>query len=424
MPKRNEPAVNEYGVLSQSTQKLQRTPEVFWSVSAVCTCRRPAVAWPRRSAAAVFTRRRAVHVVFWLVLASAALVSAENTASDWVQFRGNARLTGVAAAALPSALSLRWTYEAGDAIESSPAIADGVVFVGSATGDLLAIDLASGKLRWKYATGSTIGESSPAVGRGAVFIGDLGGTMHAVSVRDGSRLWTFKTGSEVKSSPTLADEVVLFGSYDTHLYALDARTGKLRWKLQTNGPVHATPAVVAGVVYITGCDENFRAVRLSDGKTLFRIPTGAYTGASPVIDGAKAYFGTFDYEVLGIDLRRRKILWEYRNPDRQFPFYSSAAVFNGRVILGGRDKIVYAIDTATGKAVWQFATRARVDSSPVVAGGRVYVGSSDGKLYGLDAATGEKRWEFEAGEAITASPAIAAGRLVIGAQDGRVYCFG
>src|SRR5438034_286351 len=346
------------------------------------------------------------------------------SASDWTQFRGNARLTGVAAGALPSTLSLRWTYEAGDAIESSPAIADGLVFVGSAGGDLLAIDLASGKLRWKYATGSTIGESSPAVAKGVVFIGDLGGTLHAVQVRDGSRLWSFKTGGEVKSSPTIANDVVLIGSYDMHLYALDALTGKLRWKLPTNGPVHATPAVVAGVVYITGCDENFRGVRLSDGRALFRIPTGAYTGASPVLDGGKAYFGTFNYEVLAVDLHARKIVWEYRNPEHQFPFYSSAVVLDGRVIVGGRDKVVHAIDAATGKGLWQFATRARVDSSPVVSGGRVYVGSSDGKLYALYAATGVKNWEFDAGEAITASPAIAAGRLVIGAADGRIYCFG
>src|SRR5439155_255700 len=84
----------------------------------------------------------------------------------------------------------------------------------------------------------------------------------------------------------------------------------------------------------------------------------------------------------------------------------------GRVIVGGRDKAIHAIDAASGKSVWTFATRARVDSSPAVAGGRVYVGSSDGKLYVLDAATGKKQWEFDAGDAITASPAIAGGRLV------------
>jgi outer membrane protein assembly factor BamB len=85
---------------------------------------------------------------------------------------------------------------------------------------------------------------------------------------------------------------------------------------------------------------------------------------------------------------------------------------------------VHAIDTATGKAIWTFPTRARVDSSPVVAGGRVYIGSGDGRLYVLDSASGQKIWEFDAGAGITASPAGAAGRIIVGAQDGRIYAFG
>jgi outer membrane protein assembly factor BamB len=364
-----------------------------------------------------------IFLSFFLVVSVFAL-SAQTQSGNWSQFRGNARLTGVAESAPPPTLSLRWTYDAGEAIDSSPAIADGAVYLGSANGDLLALDLASGKLRWKYSTGGSIGESSPAVGGDAVFFGDLEGTVHAVSVRDGSRLWTFKTGSEIKSSPTIAEDLVLVGSYDTHLYALEARTGKVRWKLQTNGPVHATPAVRDRIVYITGCDETFRAVRLSDGGVVFSIPTGAYTGASPVMDDRRAYFGTFNYDVVGVDLKTRKIAWRYRNPDREFPFYSSAVIVDNRVILGGRDKAVHAIDAASGKGLWKFMTQARVDSSPAIAAGRIYVGSSDGRLYVLDAATGQKQWEFDAGSAVTGSPAIASGRVVIGAGDGRIYCFG
>ena len=368
-------------------------------------------------------RPKALSLLVLVVLLAPGIL-AQVPEANWTQFRGNAQLTGVASVAPPAALTLRWTYEAGDALDSSPAIADGSVYVGSANGDLLALDLATGTLRWKYATGLSIGESSPAVGGGAVFFGDLAGTVHAVNVRDGSRLWTFKTNGEIKSSPTLAGGLVLIGSYDTHLYAIEAATGKLRWKLQTNGPVHATPAVRNGVVYITGCDENFRAVRVADGRTIFQTPTGAYTGASPVLDGERAYFGTFNYEVLAVDLSARKIVWRYSNPGREFPFYSSAAVIDGRVILGGRDKLVHALDGRSGRAVWTFTTRARIDSSPAIAGGRVYVGSSDGHLYVLDAATGQQQWEFDAGAPITSSPAVAAGRVVVGSQDGRLYCFG
>src|ERR1700752_4012823 len=72
---------------------------------------------------------------------SASSLSAHAPVASWPQFRGNPRLTGVAATEPPETLKLRWTYEAGESIESSAAIVDGTVYVGSAKGELLAIDL-------------------------------------------------------------------------------------------------------------------------------------------------------------------------------------------------------------------------------------------------------------------------------------------
>ena len=93
-------------------------------------------------------------------------------------------------------------------------------------------------------------------------------------------------------------------------------------------------------------------------------------------------------------------------------------------MLGGRDKMVHAIDAASGKAAWTFMSRARVESSPAVASGRVYIGSNDGRFYVLDLASGKKVWEYETGSPLSASPAVAAGRIVIGTNDGTVICFG
>lgn len=341
----------------------------------------------------------------------------------WTQFRGNPRLTGTAGE-LPSSLDLLWTAEVGESVESSAAIVDGTVYVGAQPGVLAAIDLASGKVKWTYkASDLGIGESSPAVGGGVAYVGDLDGVLHAVDAATGKARWTFKTEGEIKSSPVIVDDRVLIGSYDGHLYGLGL-DGKLAWKVRTDGPVHATPAIREGVAYITGCDEFLRAIRVTDGKELFTVSSGAYTGASPVMDGSRAFYGTFESEVLAVDLEAHRIVWRYRHPDRSFPFYSTAAVAGDTVYVGGRDKMLHALDMATGKARWTFMTRARIDSSPAVTGGRVYVGSSDGRLYGVDTSSGKKAWEFEAGAPITASPAIAAGRLVVGAQDGRIYCFG
>ena len=344
--------------------------------------------------------------------------------ADWPQFRGNPQLTGVAAAeAAPAAWKLLWTYDAGESIESSAAIFGGSVYVGSRSKDLLAIDLQTGKLRWKYRAADEIGESSPAVSDGAVYVGDLAGVLHAVNAGDGKALWSFKTEAEIKSSPVAAGDRILIGSYDGNLYCV-SRRGKLLWKFASTNYVHGTPAVSNGVAYVGGCDEVFHGIRMADGKEVAQFPAGGPTAASPALLGAVAFFGTFDDEVLAADVVRKRILWRYRNPRSAFPFYSSAAAAGDRIVVGGRDKIVHCLNARTGRENWGFATRARVDSSPAIAGGRVYVGSSDGRLYVLDLASGKKIWEFEAGAPVTASPAIAGGRIVIGAQDGRLYCLG
>lgn len=346
-------------------------------------------------------------------------------ADVWNQFRGNPALTGTSDSFLPDSLKLLWTLEVGESIESSAAIADGVVYVGSQSGDLLAVTLSSGEELWRYrATKFGIGESSPCVGQGLVYIGDLDGVLHAVDVRTGKAAWTFATEGEIRSSPVLVGNRVLVGSYDSHLYALEADTGRLLWKVMTEGYVHSTPSVADGVAYVSGCDEIFRAIRVKDGQELYQVPSIAYTGASPALAGDAAYFGTFSNQVVSVGRKAREVLWRYESKESQFPFYSSAAVVGGRVVLGGRDRKVHCLEAATGQPLWTFATRARVDSSPVAVGDRIYVGSNDGRFYVLKLTDGKKIWEFNAGAPLSASPAVAGGRIVIGSQDGQLFCFG
>jgi outer membrane protein assembly factor BamB len=91
--------------------------------------------------------------------------------ASWPQFRNTPALTGVASTTLPASLKLLWTFDAGAAVESSAAIAGGTVYVASNFGELVALDLATGKPHWRYrAIGENLGiaESSPAVAGGTV----------------------------------------------------------------------------------------------------------------------------------------------------------------------------------------------------------------------------------------------------------------
>lgn len=384
---------------------------------------------PRRPAAerAAWAQARFDACGAAIVAAFITAAAAPASASDWSRFRNDAQLTGVTDGALPDDLQPLWSFQADTGIESTAAIVGSTVYVASLDGNLFALDLESGARKWTYAAGDAI-KSSPTVLDGVVYFGDESGTLHAVDAAGGGRRWTFAAGAGIVSSPNYAAGRLLFGSYDNSLYGLDLKGGALAWRLETEGYVHATPAIWEGeeggaIAVSAGCDGALRLVRVKDGGAVRQIDLGAYVASSPAIAGDRAFLGTFDNEVLGVDLRKGAIVWTYAPQDSEFPFYASAAVVDGMVVIGGRDKRVHALRAATGEVIWTYATRGRIDASPVVQGKRIFIASTSGELLALGR-DGKPVWQFDAGSAIAASPSIAGGRLVVGTADGTLLCFG
>lgn len=123
----------------------------------------------------------------------------------------------------------RWTFEGEfDFVVSSPAVADGHVYVGTG------------------AAGST---------------GDAG-HLYALDAAKGTERWRFVAGEKILSSPAIAGETLYVGSADSHLYALDATTGEKGWEFDTGGDapifdgVDSSPAVVDGTVYVASTTSN------------------------------------------------------------------------------------------------------------------------------------------------------------------------
>ncbi len=348
------------------------------------------------------------------------------SADVWPMFRGSTYLTGMSAAQLPETLEEVWSFEAGDAIDSSAAIVGDGVYFTAFDGFVYALDFNTGEVRWKFDTENPM-SASPAVRFGRVYVGDEYGFFHALDAATGEEVWRFETGAEILSSANVLNEnEVLFGSYDNFLYSLNPATGALNWKFETEGPVHCTPGVVEGhKAFVTGCDGVLRTIDITRrGVEIQGFEFGGNVGASPAYYDGHIYFGDFNNTVLAYDVPGNDITWEYDPEPKDFPFNSSAGVTHDRIILGGRDKLIHCIERETGKPIWAFQTLARVESSPVIIGDRVFIGSSDGTLYELSLETGEERWRFTAGGPIVASPAVARGRLIVGTQDGILYCLG
>ena len=132
-----------------------------------------------------FVELHGAAVIAVLPLAFSACLRAAPAADAWPQFRGNPQLTGVAAG--------RPARHAQAALDLRSRRVHRILrrhrrrrrLRRVAIGDLLAVDLDTGKLRWKYHAQDGIGESSPAVHDGVVFVGDLAGMLHAVNAADG-----------------------------------------------------------------------------------------------------------------------------------------------------------------------------------------------------------------------------------------------
>lgn len=339
----------------------------------------------------------------------------------WRIFRGNPRQTGVASSPLPKELKLLWQFATKDGIESAPAVADGVVYVGSLDEHLYAIDLAGGKEKWKAKLGPI--KAAPAFKDGLVFVGDIDGNFHCLEAATGKVRWKFNAESEISSGANFAGDRVLFGSGDEHLYCLNP-DGKLAWKFRVaGGPVLASPAVIEDRTFVAGCDSNLHAINITNGKELSAVELGGQTGSSAAVEGDRLYVGTMSNQVLAIDWKKSAIAWTFEPERRRQPFFGSPALTDNLVLIGSRDKKLWALDRKTGKDVWSFETEGRVDSSPVVDGNHVYFGSLDGNFYVLDM-KGRLVAKHPLDGQITGSPAVAGGRLLIGTTKGTLYCFG
>ncbi len=89
------------------------------------------------------------------------------------QYQYNAAHTGdyspVAGSTPPNNVQ-KWSFATGDLVDSSPAVLNGLVYVGSNDHNVYALNTTTGAKVWNYTTGGHV-LSSPAVVNGVVFVG-------------------------------------------------------------------------------------------------------------------------------------------------------------------------------------------------------------------------------------------------------------
>jgi outer membrane protein assembly factor BamB len=266
-----------------------------------------------------------------------------------------------------------WRYRSDRCAAASPAVADEVVYMSflnrppcnrKATdrgidGEVVALDARKGRVRWRVRIGPS--ESSPAVVDGLVYVGDWRGRVYALDAKTGRERWRFQTGGEVKGAVTVSGRRLYVGSYDHYVYALNARTGRPFWRagaqlrLGNRGTFYSTPAAAYARVYIGSTDGKVYSFGATSGKVRWSQSTGGYVYASPAIWRDRVFIGSYGKKFMALDAATGDVLWEFKVKD---------AISGSPVVLG---KLVYfsttpkqgkgrtfALDARTGKQVWSF----------------------------------------------------------------------
>lgn len=209
---------------------------------------------------------------------------------------------------------LLWKFKADDEIDSSPAYADGRIFIGTNGGHVYALAARTGREIWRassysgFLRGREYFYATPTLAFGRVYIGNTDGTLYAFGQRTGNLLWSRHAGTYVYTAAAVWRNEVIVGTYDGNLIAYNAATGRELWRHVAPAAIHGAPSVVAGLVYFSTC--------------------------SACGSGGSRYAKSGPRATFALDARNGRLVWSF--PDGQ---YSPAVADSSRLYIAGRTHI-------------------------------------------------------------------------------------
>jgi outer membrane protein assembly factor BamB len=341
------------------------------------------------------------------------------------QFRGDRRHTGRSPYAGPPSARAAWRFATSDHVSGQATVGqDGTIYVGSHDHHAYAIG-PDGRERWRQDLGGPV-YSTPAVADGRVFVGSDSDYLFCLDAASGEVIWHLHTDDDADTGIAIADDGTLVFGAGNDVFAV-TQDGEVRWRFQTGLKVFSAPAIDDdGTIYVGSQDDHLYAIS-SDGRMRWRYRTGDDVDGSPAIgDDGTIYVGSDDRHVYAIT-REGTLRW---SADVDGHVRAPVGLgLDGSVYAGvfqPRPRVV-ALDGATGQVRWEFAVSAsqsiaNVTSGPLVdRNGDIYFGADDDFVYSV-AQGGRIRWFFRTEGDVDGEPALTPdGLLLVGSDDNRLY---
>ena len=354
---------------------------------------------------------------------------------DSSTFRGDVARTGVVPGPGPEgAPVLAWEEQLGGQVLTSPAVVDGVLYVGATDGLFRALDLLTGAELWRQEV--NLAWSSPTVAGDVVLFGTDDRQLLVLDRFSGQVMRRIDLGAFASGSPAVVEDLIyvatsselsrgLAGPDDRgEILAIDLDSGSLVWSAPLPGPSSRSVAVDDSIVVVPTEVGIAVAFDVSTGQELWRFATGARAADTPVIADGRVFIAGLDLEgvrggLWAVDIRSGRELWRYRRVDGQTVVAPAVDADVGVVYAGSVAGDVTAHAAEDGRVLWTQPVGAEVATPPTKAGDVLYV-ATNGEVVTLDAPTGDILGRFPI-DAIPFSPAVAGAFLVVGTQSGHIY---
>jgi outer membrane protein assembly factor BamB len=201
-----------------------------------------------------------------------------------------------------------WRFRTEGRVRSTPVVHEGVAYVGSGDGVVYGVSVEDGREVWRFETAGigmdardfgfdrTQIQSSPAIADGTLYVGSRDASLYAVDLAGRRPRWTFEEGTAwVVASPVVRGTRVFSGrSSAGTVRALDRATGEERWAVETGGLVFASPVGGGGTVYVASESGTVLALNATDGTERWRYRLGAGSVSTPAVWQGRLYVGSDD----------------------------------------------------------------------------------------------------------------------------------
>lgn len=234
-----------------------------------------------------------------------------------------------------------WKYEIGEPVRTTPVFSENLVIVAGADGRVHAIRGADGQAAWVFPNLAddpvAAFDNSPALSNGIVYVGNTAGVMHLIDAATGELICDFDSRSRVTTPASIVDGVAYFGNAST---VFQFPEGQCPAGITNAGgiPTKANfDVTVVGDQLLMPDGVAVYAYELPGGASAARsYETGSDISSPSIIANNAMYFGDLSGVLYAVDASTLEGIWKFQTGSR---IVTAPAVGEGVVFVASGSEL-------------------------------------------------------------------------------------